>query len=167
MALEALNRSSYVSDFDELSELSELSESDSYKEDSSSQSAYRTPKQTQDNGTTTQENKNLLSRAVKRKARNKEASKRNKKKKKTQARSEHQLREDPQLANNHGRNAQPVASSYKAETFNISARGYIGKGNHGDDRAYWLHEMVGEDSIFKFELKKWDARLVHIKYSVK
>lgn len=161
MVFEALSRSSYVSDDDQLSELSELSEADSDKGFPSSQPAYRTSRQTQDDESMTQENKNLLTRAVKLKARNKAASKKNKKKKKANACSEHQLRQDPQLANNHVRNAHPVASSYDAANMNISARGYIGKrDNNGDERTYSLDEMLGEDSIHKFKLKKWDARLV-------
>jgi hypothetical protein len=156
--LEALHR--YISDDDQLSELSELSESDSDKDDPSSQPAYKTSRQTQDDGTTMEGNQNLLTRAAKRKARAKEASKRNKKKKKINGRSENQL-------NNPVQNAQPAASSYSAENFNISARGYIGKRDKGHERTYWLHEMVGQDSIFKFGLKEWDGRLVSTKYSVK
>jgi hypothetical protein len=135
-----------------------VSESDSDKEDLSSQPAYGTCQQTEGAGTTTE--RNLPNRAAKRKARMKEASKRNRQKKKAKAHSEHQLREL-----RHVRNAEPVASTYSGDNFNISARGYIGKADHGDEKTYSLHEMVGEGSKFKFALKKWDGRSVRIKFS--
>jgi hypothetical protein len=194
--LEALSRSGYVSDDDEVSEMSELSESDSDNEDPSSQ-PHAVSRQMQDDEATTQGNQAVLTRAAKRTARSREAAKRNKKQKKIKARSENQAvtraakrmarsREaakrnkkqkkikarsenqprDPQLANRHIQNAQPVALSYNSERLNISARGYIGKGSNGDERMYWLDEVVGEGSMLKFGLKKWDGRLVRIKYSV-
>lgn len=161
--MEALNHSSYVSDDDELSELSEVSASDSDKEDALSQAAYRTSVQRPGEGTTTKGTP--LNRAAKRKARMKEASKRNRQKRKTNELSERQVREDLRLANKHLRHAEPVASSYNGDNFNISATGYIGKRKNGDERTYSLDEMVGEDSIFKFTLKKWDGRLVSSKHS--
>lgn len=147
-----------------MSDISELSDSDSDKEDARGETVYGNSRHPQGDGIATEGIQNLLTRADKRKARNKKASKQNKKQKRINSRSTSQPQEDPQLVNRHLLNAQPVASSYASENFNISGRGYIGKRDPGDERTYWLHEMVGEDSKFKFRLRKWDGRQVQITY---
>ncbi|KAF8815351.1 hypothetical protein BYT27DRAFT_7069982, partial [Phlegmacium glaucopus] len=97
------------------------------------------------------------SRAEKRKARCKEKSKRNNKKRKTKA--QHEYREDSKITTKHTRNANATASNYNASNFGIASTGYIGKRAKEQPVAYALGEMVGEDSKFNFELKKWDGRV--------
>jgi hypothetical protein len=156
--LEGLKLSSYVSDDEELSDLSDLSDSDWETKELWSGPSGEISRETQP--PIPQGSGIILSRAEKRKARCKEKSKRNNKKRKTKAQREY--REDSKITTKHTRNANATASNYNASNFGIASTGYIGKRAKEQPVAYALGEMVGEDSKFNFELKKWDGRLVAI-----
>lgn len=59
---------------------------------------------------------------------------------------------------NHIEEAVPMPTDFDVNDFQATSTGYTGLGGPKHNKVFPLAEMVGENSTYKFRLKKWEGR---------
>ena len=73
----------------------------------------------------------------------------------------------PHLVNKHIKKAgRPIRTSLDASKMPHASTSYVGtRYSGGPKKVFALDELVGNDSIYRFELRKWDGQYVwHARY---
>ncbi|PPQ76637.1 hypothetical protein CVT26_012763 [Gymnopilus dilepis] len=96
-----------------------------------------------------------LTRKQKLKIRNKEKSKRRREKDRL-ASTEHSVK--PNRAAKHLKNTGKVSATFEGETFPISKKGWISRRSKGSRSSVSLADVVGPNSKYNLELRKWNGR---------